>query len=326
MSENPELGKPLTLKDVAGQLAADNPKFNYFHGKLYSFIPPEPKKFLEFMKTVRLGEQVFPNGHPATVVVGKLGSVVPLQSKQVLAISDHQLQILVQLSEMKLPDCEYLAFMTPVEKTDSGTHYGLGFESISFLRSLVMLPFGKLPFYTWIADFDFDANGQVSIPGDVLRMPLHGDFFKILDFALINEITARLALQQKVYRTRFQRACNFLNLAINQQDESFRFSAYWIALEIIVGGKADAIRSKLAKAYEQQNKKFSDDRLLFHEIEALRNRLIHHGEFGTLKSYQERLMQLYFWDIVVYQIGLKHRHLAKLFADSGMIESEKNAQ
>jgi hypothetical protein len=130
--------------------------------------------------------------------------------------------------------------------------------------------------------------------------------------------------QQADYRKRLQRACNFFDMALNQKDDAFRFSSYWIALEIVVGGKSDAIRSKLTAAYEQRNKKFADDNLLFREIEGLRNRLIHKGEFGILASYQERLMQLYFWDIVVHQIGLKPRGLAKMFVSSGMVEVERN--
>ena len=314
-----------TLGDIAKQFQVINPKFNFFHGKLYSFIPPQPETFFDFARTLKIESKVFPNNWPATMIVGKLGALIPFQSKQVLTLQDGQLRILAHLSDLKLPDCNYLALMAPVEKTETNTNYRLGIDSISFLRALMSLPFGKLPFYTWIADFDFDPKGEVSLPGEVIRMPLFGDLFRLPDVALVNEMNGRLVLQQEAYRTRLQRACNFFAQATNQKDEAFRFSSYWIALEIIVGGKSDAIRSKLAKAYEQQNKKFSDDALLFYEIEHLRNRLIHHGEFGVLRSYQERLLQLYFWDIVVHQIGLKPRQLAKTFVDSGLIEIEKNS-
>src|ERR1700732_3262150 len=133
-----------------------------------------------------------------------------------------------------------------------------------------------------------------------MRVPRYGDLFRIVDAALMNEITERLAAQQADYRKRLQRACNFFDLALGQKDEAFRFSSYWIALEIIVGGKSDAIRSKLSVAYGQQNKSFANENLFFKEIEGIRNNLIHTGDFGLLTSYQERLMQLYFWDIVIH--------------------------
>jgi len=243
-----------------------------------------------------------------------------------MAVVDGGLKILAQLSEVKLPECDYFALISPIEKNDAGagTNYAHGVESINFIRSLIALSFGKLPFYTWVADFDFDANGTLAMRGDLVRMPMYGDLFKIVDAALINEITVRLAAQQADYRSRLQRACNFFDMALGQQDEAFRFSSYWIALEVIVGGKADSIRSKLAAAYGQQNKSFANDHLFFREIEGIRNDLIHKGAFGILTSYQERLMQLYFWDIVIHQIGLKPRGLALLFARSGLVDEEKN--
>jgi hypothetical protein len=64
--------------------------------------------------------------------------------------------------------------------------------------------------------------------------------------------------------------------------------------------------------------------LHFKEIESIRNNLIHKGAFATLMSYQERLMQLYFWDVVIHQIGLKPRGLALTFARSDVVAEEKN--
>jgi len=310
--------KQRTVADIAAMFAAEDPAFNYFHAELFSCNPPEPQKFSEFISALRIKRGAFPNSHPATVIVGNLAACVPLQSKQVMAVIEGQLRIFSQLSELKLPECEYLAVISPIDKTDAGTSYGRGIESINFLRSLIALGFGKLPFYTWVADFDFDAKGVLALPGELIRMPMYGDLFRIVDVALTNEITERLAAQQVDYRNRLQRACTFFDLALDQKDEAFRFSSYWIALEIIVGGKSDAIRSKLSAAYGQKNKSFANENLFFKEIERIRNDLIHKGAFGMLTSYQERLMQLYFWDIVIHQIGLKPRRLALLLARSGL--------
>ncbi|SHG73044.1 HEPN domain-containing protein [Bradyrhizobium erythrophlei] len=317
--------KQRTVADIATMFATEDPAFNYFHAELFSCIPPEPQKFSEFISALRIKRAAFPNSHPATAVLGNLASCVPLQSKQVMAVMDDgQLKILAQLSELKLPECNYFALISPVENIDGRTSYAMGIESINFIRSLIALAFGKLPFYTWVADFDFNANGVLAMRGDIVRLPMHGDLFRIVDAALMNEIAERLAVQQADYRKRLQRACNFFDSALGQKDEAFRFSSYWIALEIIVGGKSDAIRSKLSVAYGQQNKSFANENLFFKEIEGIRNNLIHKGDFGLLTSYQERLMQLYFWDIVIHEIGLKPRGLALLFARSGLVAEEKN--
>jgi hypothetical protein len=111
---------------------------------------------------------------------------------------------------------------------------------------------------------------------------------------------------------------------MSQNDEAFRFSAYWIALEILVAGKSDTIRSTLAKAYNQDKKSFSDTKLYFKEIETIRHYLMHKGIFGVMQSYHERLLQLYFWDIVMYQIGLSNYGLAVKLADDEVVLAEKN--
>jgi hypothetical protein len=192
------------------------------------------------------------------------------------------------------------------------------------MRSLLGLPFGKLPFYNWVADFDFNSSGQVSLPGEVVRRPLYADFFKIVDTNLMQELTSRLALQQSDYRQRLQRACNFFDMAMDQKDEAFRFSAYWIALEILVGSKNDAIKVALSRAYGHSNKTFADEQLYFKEIADARHDLIHKGLFRTLPSYHERLLQLYFWDIVIHKVGLQPRGLSRALVQCGLIEQEKN--
>jgi hypothetical protein len=313
--------KALTLADVADIFATTKGANQRFHGKLFSYIPPDAGRFAQFLARLSLDRTTFPNNHPATVIIGRLASVIPLQSKTFLSAENGQLRILSQLSNCKLPDCEYLALISPVENGEDG--YNKAHQSINFVRSLVALAFGKLPFYSWIADFDFDAKGQISLPGDVIRMPLHADFFKIIDADLMREITERLALQQDEYRQRLQRACNFFDLAMDQPDEAFRFSSYWIALEIIVGGRNDAIRTALSKAYGHTDKAFADQNLLYKEIADIRHDLIHKGRFSVLRSYQERLLQLYFWDIVIYQIGLRQRQLALALARCELIDQEK---
>ncbi|WP_164602072.1 HEPN domain-containing protein [Rhodopseudomonas sp. BR0M22] len=315
--------KELSLRDIAHSFAQRNANYSQFHGKLYSFVPPEPDKALTFMNEISLTADAFPGNVPATMIVGKLASLVPYRANPILVQEEGQLKLQFQIENLRLPDCDYLAIVAPVSRNDGETNYFSSFQAISFLRSLIALSLGKLPFYAWIADFDFDIEGVVSLTSEAVRVPLYGDFFKIFDASLVNEILGRLVRQQLPYRIRFQRACDFFDMALSQRNEAFRFSSYWIALEIIVGGKNDAIRTSLSKAYGNSNKKFADDYLLFGEISGMRNSLIHHGEFGVLKSYQERLLQLYFWDIVRHQVGLNCRQLARELVLSGLVDQEK---
>jgi hypothetical protein len=231
------------------------------------------------------------------------------------------LKLNVETSERKLPSCTYLAIISPINHEGQVTSYAKAFETISFVRAFISLNFGKLGQYTWVADFDFNLEGHVTTSSETLRMPLFSDLMRIPGTDWSNEIAERLVVQGAAYRAKLQRGCDFIAHALNQQDEAFRFSAYWIALEVLVG-KSGAIRDALAKAYGK-NRAYVDEQLYFKEISTTRHNLMHFGKFGLLMSYQERLLQLYFWDIVRHQIGLPSRELAHLLVRSGLIEAER---
>ncbi|MBM3562801.1 MAG: hypothetical protein FJX48_06535 [Alphaproteobacteria bacterium] len=291
-----ENAREIKLADVAACFARIDIEFQNFHGKLFSFILPEPSRLQKILEGAKFSRDAFPDRHPATVVVGKLAPLVRIQSKVAMGSANQILQVSFAVSDLKLPDHDYLALISPVAMSESGTNYGRAYNSISFLRSLISLPFGKLASYNWIADFDFDSKGKINLPGEAVRMPIHADLFKFIDQHLISELVSRLALQGSELRQRMQRACNFFDMAMNQTNEAFRFASYWIALEIIVGGKSDSIRAQLADAYGEKKKSFADDHLCFKEISDVRHALMHKGQFGVLPSYHERLLQLYFWD------------------------------
>ena len=314
--------KEISLAEIATQFAQMDARSKYFHGKLYSYIPIDADQCAAFILGLKLKAATFPNSHPAMVLIGKMAPCVQHQAREVLMIENGKMTINFTISDLKLPDCNYLAIISPAEKSGNATAYGLAFESINFIRSLISSSFGNLPFYSWIADFDFDATGQVSLPSKALRMPLYADLARIINLSSTNEVCARLANQLPPLRQRVQRACNFYCMAIDQDNSAFRFSSYWIALEILVGGKSDAIRTMLSKAYGHTNKIFADEQLFYREIEQVRHDLMHKGHFGGLPSYHERLLQAYFWDIVSYQIGLK-TDFAMALTKSGAVEEEK---
>jgi hypothetical protein len=316
--------KPTTLAELAKHIASSYPDFESFHGKLFSFIPPSEKDVSGFLNELKLSREAFPNKHPCALLVGDLGSIVSHTASLVPATSGDKLLVQYKIDAANLPKCTYLAFVSPFSKIDGTSSYSLAFESINFARAFLSLFFGKLIFYSHIADFDFDLEGKVSLPSPIFRMPLYADFFKSFDSQLCAEIVSRLSLQLADYRLRLQRACNFISNAMNQTDEGFRFASYWIALEVLVGSTDDAIRAALMTAYGYRNKKQVDEQLLFNRISSARHDLIHKGTFGVLPSYFERLMQLYFWDIVLFQLNLPRRGLAELLVGSGMVENEVN--
>ena len=314
--------KSVSLADLAKSFTGRDRKFNYFHGKIYSLIPPSVDQALNFMNGIRLVADAAPNRHPVQILVGDFSTLIKQSITRVLAMKDDKFVAFHEIGDRKLPSCPYLAIIAPAHKVNGSTGYAEANQAIAFVLAFFMLSFGKLLSYEWVANFDFDLDGQISFSGEFIRMPLYSDFFRVIDQNFSNEIIERLSKQQDYFRDQFQTACNFVSSALNQKDEAFRFSSYWIALEVLSRGGSGAIRAKLARAYGNAATSFVDKNLRFSEISKIRHDLLHKGQFKTLKSYQERLLQLYFWDIIADQINLPAHGLALALVQSGIIEEE----
>jgi hypothetical protein len=322
MTENK---KTISLKDLAISLAGPDQKFNFFHAQIFSFIPPSQEQVERFLREITLPADAAPNRHPASIFIGDFSTLIKHGGTHVLATNKGNLTAYYEFHDRKLPECQYLAIVSPAHKKDDSTNYSQAYETINFVRAFIAAFFGKLLFYERIAAFDFDLEGKIAFSTEYFRMPLYADFAKIIDSNLASNIVARLTQQQNDFRQKFQIACNFLSGAINQKDEAFRFSSYWIALEVLARGTSGAIRAQLAKAYANAPSSFINVDLRFDEIAGIRHNLLHKGQFTTLKSYQERLLQLYFWDIAIHQINLAPQRLTQSLVQSGIIEEELRA-
>lgn len=314
----------ISLTELAKSLAGPGRRYNYFHAKVFSLVAPSLEELVHFFKNVTFDSSSTPGNQPASILVADFSPLIKHQATHVLSVANGQLRALYEISDRKLPSCPYFAIIAPALKTEISTSYADADQAINFVRTLLALHFGKLLFYESVTDFDFDLEGKVAFSSAAFRVPMFADFARILDWQLALDILNRLKNQQKDFREQFQSACNFISGALNQRDEPFRFSSYWIALEVLSRGTSGAIRAKLARAYNA-SKSFVDSDLRFGEIAEIRHNLLHKGQFKTLKSYQERLMQLYFWDIAIDQMNLRHRALAQDLAKSGIIEQEIDA-
>ena len=254
------------------------------------------------------------------VVLGRFGAMVPIDCMTIPSVSDGTLHLNSILRDVKLPDADMVAIISPSDLDGAETNNLRAFGALSLIRSVLSLHFGKLATFSRFCDFNFDSEGVVSIPGKAFRMPLFADFISFADASISNEVLSALATCRIDFRTKFQQACSMINSALDQDNEAFRFSAYWLALEII-GGKSGALKSKLAQAYGAKIP-FVENFLRFKEIAQMRHDLMHDGKFGFFYSYQERLLQTYFWDIARYQLKLQCRGLSKALVESGTVDEE----
>lgn len=296
--------------------------FKSCHCRLFSFLLPADDQQLisALLSCANLDRNTFPNRHPAIAAVGKFAPAIRAEASLIPGLVDGRFHVFSSVRPAALPDCNYLALISPYQRNEAQSHYQLAYQSINFLRAYLALAYGKLPSYRWIATFDFKEGGEIGLTTEALRAPLFADWLIAQNEALYSELRGRLGQQTGHIRERIQRACDFFGMALDQRDEAFRFSSLWIALEILVG-KSGAIRKRLSEAYNK-DMHFVDEVLRFKEISGLRHSLQHQGSFGVLRSYQERLMQLYFWDLVIHLAGLHCAELALSLVQSGIVEQE----
>jgi hypothetical protein len=304
--------RKILLTDLVRERTDEGDDWTDFHCKVFSFLLPDPSVFEKYGAEVHFYRDSFPNRHPAFVLVAD-ASTLPLFDTRIvpIVVPPAKLHVTMNVEKVTLPSASYLMLVSPISKANGATSYASAFESMNFVRAVFSLNFATLVGYSQVVEFDFDDKGQVHSLGPMFRMPQAADTFKILDFATTVEVLERLKAQLPEFRTRFQTACTFLGRAIDQQSEMFRFASNWIALEI-QSGRANQIRHSLMKAYSHLGKTVQAivADLKFGVIKSLRTDLFHYGRLEKFTAFQERLVQLYFWDIAIDQLGLAHRGYA----------------
>ncbi len=310
----------ISFADLAKKLVALDDRFSNFHGNLFGLVVPSKEKFLDFIAAAKMPRTIFPDQAPIALLVGDFSKMDMVEGLIVPSIEDGTFKLNTSMFNRKIPSCDYLCVIAPLNVSGAETNYEKSRKAIDIVRAFFCMSWGNLPFYCKVMEFDLSKDGNISMGSNVVKMPYFSSQFILDDHELSTQVLSRLAIQQSEFKARFERACAFIASAMDQTNEAYRFAAYWIALEILIG-KTNAIREGLAKAYSE-NAKFVDDALHFSEISQIRHNLIHRGIFRTLTNYQERLLQLFFWDVVICQIGLRPRRLAESLANSGMIEAE----
>jgi hypothetical protein len=313
-----------TLAQLAAELKHET-GHDRFYGRLFSIVTPNHAEAIKFIMSLSLLKETLPNRSPVRIVIGDFSKVVQHESKLVPFVKEGAIIIHAVLSHSNLPECDYLAIIAPVHSANDSKNYAPAYAAIDFVRSFLTLTFGSLISYRLVSEFEFDLEGRVSQGSETFRRPMMADFIQVLDKDLLLKIANRLSLQQEEFRKRLQNACTFLSNALSNSNESVRFAFYWIALEVLVGGRGEAIKSVLSKAYQITLQDVAMA-LCFDEIANKRHDLIHRGMFTKLLAYQERLLQLYFWDIVIFKIGLPCARLAEAVALSDRVGEERKME
>lgn len=283
-----------TLAQLASALGQGQPGTTLCHAKVFSCLRHDPESVVRAL--AELGDQG-PRGQNAAVAlvaidISKLNLV---EAKAILFEKDERLVVWMDLRDRKLPEAKFLMVTARATRTGSETSYATALTMINRVRAILSARYGTLAFFREVVTFDFDSDGKTHYGSDLVRMPMESEFlFFPAPFPdkLANDILSSSALNSGR-----DRAISFLAKAFDEQDEIFRFTAYWIALEVLCGGSAGTIRARLARAYGIRPVQSVDSVLRFSDIADLRHGLLHKGTFKSFRPYQERLMIAYFWGL-----------------------------
>jgi hypothetical protein len=204
----------------------------------------------------------------------------------------------------------YFIICSPCITDGVFTNYFLPLRTRDIILGLLTSLAGRTVFLDHICDQVLNpASLQESAFTKVFRVPHHDDFIAFNDPTILHEtIDALLALPDEA-RDSILFAHNVFGRAIQEKDEWFKFSLYWISLEMIAQTKGDGLAAKLGNAYGR-NKAFAYDNLEFRKIYDRRHALFHKGQQQSLDSRSERLTQLYFFELLRLRLHLPCKHLA----------------
>ena len=281
------------------------------HARVYSCLRHDVEQVVRSLADVGNSATGERQSSAVAAVAIDLSNLVLSHSKSVLFEQDQKLVVWMDFKELKLPKTKFLMIAAPHAANDETSDQPSAITMINRVRGLLSIRHGTLAFFREVISFDFDAEGKIHHASDWIRRPMGAD----LVFFPANvpaSVAHQLMWHPYAVGSRHERALSFLAKAFDETNEQFRFTSYWIALEVISSGSAGAIKAKLAAAYGIRSINLVDAALRFSDISQLRHDLLHRGKFRSFRPYQERLMIAYFWDIFFSLNG----HVVQRYAEN----------
>jgi hypothetical protein len=298
---------------VARDFAARDPKFQ---ATLFSYYTVDPS-FKDGLARLVAG---LPSGrkswHPFGFVIADMKKREVLQlDHRVISIAPN-LNIFADQRKFELPEGCYFILFSPCVARDGFNDHFLPMRTRDVVLGLLISLAGRTICLDHITDqVLIPALLQESSVSRVFRLPHQYDFVAFDDPSILREtFDVILALPEEA-RDGILFAQNVFGRAVQERDEWFKFSLYWISLEMIAQTKGDGIAAKLGNAYGK-NKAYAYEDLEFRSVYDRRHALFHKGSFQSFDSRCERLTQLYFFELLRHRLHLPCKRLAAAAIDA----------
>ncbi|MCC7251603.1 hypothetical protein [Hyphomicrobium sp.] len=217
-----------------------------------------------------------------------------------------------KLGELSLPDGKYLSICAPVVHTNTGTQEKEAREAIARSLGLFVASLGRGFLIGRAAEFVVAAGDELrqSFISDAIRAPQAWDFARWGHSTDLSDLAKAIELSDADLRSRIAYGASIFGRAALEHDDTFRFTLYWLALEVIADGGEKEVTGHLANAYNIDLKAVRDGLELRHCIR-MRADLFHKGQPPQLTPRTERLLQGFFLDLLRYELGLPCNRLVE---------------
>ena len=300
--ENEKPDPPLDLADLARSFAELSPAFRSTRIELHTVDIRDSERSITFLRECAAAS--FPR-HPSALAICTIKDFKVFTSVAIPYVKDaNTIGWVNRIDELTLPTTSAIFIGSPVVHTDSTTNDSLATEAISQVRALIVSAFGRAVLLARAATFFVSADkGEVSFVSPVFRTPQALDFRAAADPGLLSEIAFNQKTAKESDQVALRQAFDFCGRAAVETDEAFRFTLYWLALEVAAGGKSDAIAARLGQAYGA-SKTFAYENLGLRSIADARHDFLHRGVRPDLTHVVERSMQAYLIDLARWRLGL----------------------
>ncbi|UPJ57932.1 hypothetical protein [Bradyrhizobium sp. 192] len=293
---------------VAKRYAAKDPRFQATLFSYYSVDPSFKDDLAKLFSGLSVGRKSW---HPFGFVIADM------KNREVLHL-DHRviavhpgLNLFADQRKFALPDACYMVLFSPCVAREGFNDYFLAMRTRDVVLGLLASLAGRTICLDHISDQVLvAATLEETSVSNAFRVPHPYEFVAFNDPAILSEtLDAILALPEEA-RDSILFAQNVFGRAVQERDEWFRFSLYWISLEMIAQTKGDGVAAKIGNAYGQ-NKTYAYDDLEFRSVYERRHALFHKGSFSSFDSRSERLIQLYFFELLRLRLHLPCKRLAE---------------
>jgi len=205
---------------------------------------------------------------------------------------------------LELPKGNYVFMLSPYKKTDEKTNELLTKKTFDYLASILLIHCGKYIAYNKIADTIFDLEkGDFSVQGDWIARPMPIEGFGRSDFKERSHELI-LAIKNISDNNKKNRIDASFRLIAKAHQENDYFLSYWVALEVVCGGKSKTINKKLQDIYKE-DESFINDTLKLKWLTDTRNAFFHDGKQPHISKELERYFQLLYLDLLRNELGLE---------------------